>query len=141
MLRSELYAGLLLSQSTKFISCVHHSNLLKQQIINYAESDRVPLLEGFGISAKLEGWYDMVHDKCFMNELTDVHVENGSSFIDNNADFYTDNYVYANFLPPGQHQFLIYSPRTNRAYLKSMMVHHNTKDHFPEMPRTIDLGS
>jgi hypothetical protein len=115
--------------------------LIKKGIVNYAESDRVPLLEGFGISSKLEGWYDMVHDKCFMNGLTDVHVENGSSFIENNGDFYTDNYVYANFLPPGQHKFLIYSPRTGRAYVKSMLVHLNTKEHYPERPRTIDLGS
>ena len=113
MLRSELYGALLISQSAKFMAKTEQSNKLKEGIIKYLESDQVAVLEATGISSMLDGWYDLVHDKCFMNELVDVHVENGSSFVDNNSDFYSDNYIYASYLAPGFHTFLIYSPLTN----------------------------
>ena len=100
----------------------------------------VEVLEATGIARKVDGWYDMVHDKCFMNELTDVHVENGTAFVENSSEFYTDNYIYANYLTPGLHKFLIYSPQTNQAYMKSMLVGVNTKDQYPELPRAVNFG-
>ena len=78
-----------------------------------------------------------MYDKCLLNELTDVHVENA-----NNKDFDVnfqkennkDMFVYANYLKPGIHKFLIYCPINKRAFVKTILVDLNTSDFYPEYP-------
>jgi len=66
-----------------------------------------------------------------------VHFENVNKKDLENWDndlFKKDNYIYANYLPSGQHKFLIYCPISKRAFIKTMFVGTNTKDHYPEWP-------
>ena len=42
--------------------------------------------------------------------------------------------MFAAFLPPGRHQFLIYSHELKRAYAKDYIVDLNTVELFPEFP-------
>lgn len=69
--------------------------------------------------------------------MTDVHAENiNLNDIENweNDLFKKDNYIYANYLPTGQHKFLIYCPTTKRAFVKTLHVGLNKKDFYPEWP-------
>ena len=45
-------------------------------------------------------------------------------------------FVYAACLPPGQHQFLIYCPKTTRVFVKDFVVDLNECEPFPEYPET-----
>ena len=79
----------------------------------------------------------MLHDKCLDNQLTDVHVENATpkdfdNFYD--EDLNKNMFVYAAYLVPGIHKFVIYCPISKRAFCKTIMVDVNTKDYYPEYP-------
>ena len=44
-------------------------------------------------------------------------------------------YVYAQYLKPGYHQFLIYDPQENKAFCKDFIVYQNLReDIYPEYP-------
>ena len=79
----------------------------------------------------------MLYDKCMLNEITDMHVEN---LKEKDFDVWNlnqskkDIYIYANYLPPGEHKFLIYCPVSKRAFVKTIYVGLNTKDFYPEWP-------
>ena len=45
------------------------------------------------------------------------------------------NFVYAAYLPPGLHQFLIYCPKTDRLFVKDVMVDVSHGNYFSEYPR------
>ena len=71
-----------------------------------------------------------------------MHVENMTQ-----DDFYEwqegknkkDIYIYAAYLPSGQHKFLIYCPISKRAFVKTIYVGINTKDFYPEWPVQIKI--
>ena len=48
-------------------------------------------------------------------------------------------FIYANYLPPGIHKYLIYCPVNKRAFVKTMFVDVNTKDFYPEYPIRIPV--
>lgn len=85
--------------------------MIKNSIAKYCEVDQPQLLSVTGVSKKMEGWRDIVHDKCLVNELTEMHIENGDALDGKTlSGSDSDYYVYANYLPPGLHKFLIYCP-------------------------------
>lgn len=43
-------------------------------------------------------------------------------------------FIYAAYLPPGMHQFIIYCPKTKRAFCKDVVVDLNECEPFPEFP-------
>jgi hypothetical protein len=135
MLRCELFGALLVSSSTHFVKKKAHYRAIQAGIVKVCEYDGIQALETVGILDKLVGWADVVHDKCCMNELTDVHVENASDFKDLRGPSAKDFYVYANYLKPGRHKFLIYCRQSNRAFVKSILVGINTQDFYPEFPK------
>jgi hypothetical protein len=47
--------------------------------------------------------------------------------------------VYANYLKPGIHKFLIYCPVNKRAFVKTILVDVNTSDYYPEFPVKIKV--
>ena len=51
-----------------------------------------------------------------------------------------DTFVYAAYLPPGLHQFVIYCPSTKRAFCKDIMIGLSESDHYPELPGSISAG-
>ena len=79
-----------------------------------------------------------MHDKCKKNTCEDIEVINM-------RDGYTktneppqlkecNTFVYAAFLPPGMHQFLIYCPKTHRLFCKDIIIDLNSFDDYPEFP-------
>jgi hypothetical protein len=71
--------------------------------------------------------------------LTDVQCENASSEdFENFADPEYINrknvFIYANYLVPGMHKFVIYCPFSKRAFCKTILVDTNTKEQYPEYP-------
>jgi len=120
----------------------HHSQDIKQGIVSFSKRDRIQALDACQFHNMLDDWSDIIHDKCLMNELQDVHVENAADedFYDfnkidmNGLSEFKDFFVYANYLPPGEHKYLIYCPVNQRAFVKTTLVEPNTKDHYPEFP-------
>lgn len=114
----------------------HHSQDIKQGIVSFSKKDRIEALDACQFHQMLDDWSDIIHDKCLMNELQDVHVENAADadFYDFNKGEVKDFFVYANYLPPGVHKYLIYCPVSQRAFVKTTLVEPNTKDHYPEFP-------
>jgi hypothetical protein len=78
---------------------------------------------------KMEEWYEMLHDKCMKNEITDMHIENltQNDFDRWNLTQSKNNvYIYANYLPD--------CPVSKCAFVKTIYVGINTKDFYPEWP-------
>ena len=48
-----------------------------------------------------------------------------------------NTYVYANFLPPGKHQIIIYCPVQKKVFCRDVVVDLSTADTFPEFPGNI----
>ena len=46
--------------------------------MEYSNKDKLNALEATGLPAMIEDWSDILLDKCFENELTDVHIENAT---------------------------------------------------------------
>ena len=61
------------------------------------------------LKSKLQGWENLIKDKCLQNELMDIKSINIPN-LKASEDQGLDIYVYAAFLKPGYHQFVIYDP-------------------------------
>jgi hypothetical protein len=133
MIRAELYSTLLITDSTNFIQKEKDSLEIKHGIVEYSSKDRVNALEATGLPAIINDWQDILFDKVLANDLTDVHVENATNNdFDNFADPEHVNkknmFVYANYLVPGIHKFVIYCPISQRAFCKTILVDTNLKE-------------
>ena len=42
--------------------------------------------------------------------------------------------MFADYIPPGIHHFLIYDPLLHRAFFKEVIIGLNQSDHYPELP-------
>lgn len=83
---------------------------------------------------KLKGWEKLFRDKCLKNELMDIKTVNIPS-LKLSEDKGMEVHVYAGFLKPGYHQFMIYDPLLEKAYLKDFIVNLNLReDLYPEYP-------
>lgn len=125
------------------------ANVLKSQDLNGRDES----------VESMKGWHrQLMIDKCLNNETTDMAVINMPRFIDQlreqklqmrssegttspyrlhddtgiNQDCKT--FVYAAYLPPGMHQFIIYCPKTERAFCKDIIIDLNACDQWPEFP-------
>jgi hypothetical protein len=88
-------------------------------------------------------WQLILQEMVKKNEVTDFELVNYGREI---ADFKPRDdgrvnfvkpctaFVYAANLPPGLHQILIYCPKTNRAFVKEIVVDLSYTDQFPEFP-------
>jgi len=70
-----------------------------------------------------QGWPVVLKDMCENNEITDLQLINLPRAVTNAKPSEKDdkfkectNFVYAVYLPPGHHQFIIYCPKTHRAF-------------------------
>ena len=107
----------------------------------------------------LKGWHrKLLIDKCFNNETNDMALINIPQFVDHTeqlklkmqmsqepespvkhpdgSDIDEDckTFVYGAYLPPGLHQFIIYCPKTKRAFIKDVVIDVNACDAWPEFP-------
>jgi hypothetical protein len=90
------------------------------------------MLEELEINKMMDGWHQILEDKCHNNELTDVQTINAPNLKRNISS--QDYFIYAAFLPPGYHQILIFDPEEQRAFAKDVIVGMNHKDFYPEYP-------
>ena len=137
MMRIELYAALLITNSSNFIKNATDSKEIKAGIVEFSNKDKIGALKATSILKKISDWQELLYDKCLENQLTDVHVENATPQDFENFNDETKNknmFVYATYLVPGIHKFVIYCPISKRAFCKTIMVDVNTKDQYPEYP-------
>ena len=90
----------------------------------------------------LTGYQLPLHDKLFKNGQTDVMAINPPEYVkkDPKKGLKLDKniqvpFVYAEILPPGHHQFVIYDPQSDEMWFKEFILDANTKDTYPESPR------
>ena len=94
---------------------------------------------------KLKMWQNIMHDKCFRNELTDVLVVNPPKVIRTAQKIVTSaeqkkeqshckKYVFAAFLAPGIHEVKLHCPVKRKSYSKRIAVDLNKQDFYPEYP-------
>jgi hypothetical protein len=117
---------------------------IKEGIVEYSCKEKQSALESTCIPSLISDWHEILFDKCLDNELTDMHVENATSKdFDNFADpsFINKNnmFVYANYLAPGIHKFVIYCPISKRAFCKTILVDTNKKETNCEHPAQFEL--
>ena len=79
LMRVELFSTLLISSTSHFIKKEVDSLRIIDGIVEYSKNDRVDALKAIQIEEKLSDWADIIYDKCLVNELTDIHVENASN--------------------------------------------------------------
>ena len=70
---------------------------------------------------KTAGWNNILNDKLSNNFLSDVNVVNEFSDLENAAPT-NPSFIYAAYLKPGHHKFLIYCPVTQRAFYKKIIL-------------------
>ena len=90
------------------------------QIRNQLSDFFLPYLESKG---------PLFNDKCRNNTVMDVTTVNLSDDKKKLPDF-----VYAAFLSPGLHQFLIYCPKTDSLFVKDVMIDLSHCEYFSEYP-------
>jgi hypothetical protein len=137
MMRVELYSTLLISNSTNFIKSSADTADIKEGIVEFSNKDKISALKATNVLTKLSDWQELLYDKCMDNQISDVHVENATT--QDFEGFYDETrnknmFVYATYLAPGIHKFVIYCPVSRRAFCKTLMVDVNTKDFYPEFP-------
>ena len=71
------------------------------------------------------GWNTIIHDKVANNTVTDVTTINMPADLQNKVPEEGPVFMYAAWLPPGVHNFLIYCPVTKRAFVKEVIIQHN----------------
>jgi hypothetical protein len=142
MLRMDLFALLSCVQSANLSADWKQAKTLKRGVAQLVEDpvDQKPIFPA--VDACLENWEGIIQDKCFRNEITDVdsiNVPDLKSTTGHSSSGKGKNcevFAFAAFLPPGVHQFLIYCPKTDRVFCKEVVVDLNSKDYFPELPKT-----
>ena len=106
----------------------------------------------------MAGWKRVMYDKCKKNEITDVQTINMSENYDvdpidvkarriqrrqpncaQGGDCDCETFVYAAYLAPGLHQFVVYCPVTKRAFCKDVIVDLSSADFYPEQPREVGV--
>ena len=96
-MRAQLFTLLCISQSQYFLTQELQSKHIKDGVIKYLDYDSKSMLQQMNIQKKLEGWPQILQDKCQNNELTDVAAINEPYFEDPNLTK-KEVYVYAGFL-------------------------------------------
>ena len=87
---------------------------------------------------KFKGWNKIIHDKCERNDIMDITVINKPPNLDSRDTPPVNTiYTYASFLVPGLHKFLIYDPKTHRAFCKVVVIDHNKQYFFSDQPACI----
>jgi hypothetical protein len=92
---------------------------IKKGVVVYAEKNQNITEED--VIRKTNGWNNIVNDKFNNNYLTDVNVVNEFPNIELGPPANT-SFIYAAYLKPGHHQFLIYCPKTRRAFFQHIIV-------------------
>ena len=91
----------------------------------------------------MKGWERVMVDKCVDNECSNVQSVNMPGNFNDTIERSSrmrggpecDTFVYAAYLPPGLHKFVIYCPDTKRMFCKDEMVNLSASDHhYPEYP-------
>lgn len=103
MVRADLFALLSVSEYKEFFKDDIESNCVKSAVCKIQESDK-----RFSKFLKsLNGWNMILDKKCFSNNIVDTMVVNKVTFLAIPENFSENLFVFAGFLDPGYHQFII----------------------------------
>jgi len=97
-----------------------------------------PYFSNFGQVIYEKTMKNQAQDVCHINFPTGINVQKFDEFGRPVETSDCTNYVYAAYLPPGRHQFIIYCPLTKKAFCKDIIVDLNQFDLYPEYPLTLD---
>ena len=90
------------------------------------------------ITGRIKGWNRILQHKCHQNQIIDPLVINyPDSLSERETPEQCSTFVYSAFLEPGYHKFLIYDPKSRRAFCKELMVGLNQRDTYSDFPACI----
>ena len=113
MLRADLFTLLSICQADEFFKSPRDSEIIKNSIIKYLESEDADKLQDAAILDRLKGWNKLLHQKCNINQVVDMLAINQPEMVQKSnylnekyvsfEDPNRDIFVYAAFLEPGYH--------------------------------------
>lgn len=142
MLKTPLYSFLSVCQCEHFSNKLSQIAQVKEGLVKYLKIEKQDILEALKIKDCFCGWKHVINDMALNNELADVraiNIPNLKSKVVERQDWYT----FADFLPSGYHQILIYDPLLERAFAKDFVIKLNQRDFvYPEypLPQTENTG-
>lgn len=142
MMRADVFALLSISMQNNFFRNVEDSDIVKSACLKFLEGEDNNKIKKMGVFRYLTGWNKLLYQKCNMNQVLNINSINMPKCVsDPLAPHEPDSskyYVFAGFLQPGFHQFIIYDPRDEKAFCNEFIVDFNPNQVFyPEMPAYI----
>ena len=153
MLRADIFATLSICQSKLFVESHKQTKTIKNGIEQFVQDSQNILVED--CLDFYRGWEPILDDKCRSNTVTDIQNINipesfeASTPLNRSLSKFPKyhssrakkpkepecrTYVYAAYLPPGLHQFIIFDPVSERTFCKDIIIDLNSQDPFPEYP-------
>lgn len=145
MLRCDMFMMLSACQSSIFVHKLKQSRAIKRGIIEMIKRSQ-DIGNTDEILPFFIGWDKrIILDKALCNETSEVSIVNMPRYFE--AKQYAESfhvhcvsYVYAAYLPPGIHQFLIFCPKTQRLFVKDIVIDLNQSYIYSEYPRKPKAG-
>jgi len=135
MVRADLFTMLSVCQANDIVNLRKQTVAIKKGVSQFlVDNQKINQQECIDY---FKGWERIIFDKCKRNESTDVAVVNmppGYEIpkIDKRGKKMKDpecsTFVYAAYLPPGRHQFLIYCPIRKSLFCKDIVIDLNSSD-------------
>ena len=140
MMRADIFTLLSITQCTKVIKDINASEALQRECLDYLNKSRPNPEFEVALPAKTKGWNRILFDLCNYNYRTTALAVNQPADLAGVAAGRATpeieppcaEYVYAGFVPSGLHHFIIYSPRTQKAYFKELVIDLNHADLYPQ---------
>ena len=134
MLRASMFALLAFAAGKDFCEENDSIKAIQLGVLKFLRFDSIEVLRTMGLTQILEGWPDVLREFVDLNEVVDVLAINKPGLSDYNLEV-RDVFVFAGFLPPGYHSFVIYDPRQERAFCKDIVVTPSERRGcYPELP-------
>lgn len=130
MLRQDIYALLCVANSQDLVADRRQQKAIKEGLVALAASDQN--FRYHDVTACMAGYQSVLLDKWYKNEVTDIQLINEPpdakhwdltearrrAKASGSVSAPRTEFVFAAYVPPGIHHFLIYCPATHRAFVK-----------------------
>ena len=147
MMRSDLFTLLSLSHKTKFVDHEETSRALRRGCLLLLEKEMHKLdvkhtNKDSKILEKLEGWHHVLHERCTNSELDEARKINYQPVLSEGGLEEAEStgiFMFAATVKPGLQQFVIYDPKSERAFCREIVIDLNNKFiECPELPVCIE---
>jgi len=110
---------------------------VKNAVCKYLDGEDAERLDQMEILERMLGWNILLNQKCNQNLVHDVLALNPLACLKSKEHLSPckNSFVYAAWLKPGYHQFVIYEPIEERAFCQEIFVEPSRYEAYPELPK------